>query len=1087
MDPVLTARRLRRNRRHKKTNWFFRILGALLAGVIALAVLIGLAGMGTLVGVYAYYAKDLPDPQKIESVEEQFKTTRLYDRTGQHLLYEIFDPHRGDRTIVPLEDIPLWLRQATIASEDRSFYQNIGINPRGLVRAFWSNLQGGDIQGGSSITQQLVKMVLIPAEERYQKLYSRKIKEIILALEITRRYPGKAGKDAILEWYLNTIPYGNLAYGAEAASQVYFNKHVQELTLAEAATLAAIPQFPGLNPIDAPEQAKKRRDLVLDAMLRDGYITEAEAEAAKREELVSAKLHERFDIKAPHFSMYVRKQLEEQFGMDMVYQGGLKVYTTLDMNMQTIAEKAIQDQLKVLKETKDKETGKPHNVSNAALVAIRPQTGEILAMVGSADYWNEEIDGNVNVALAERQPGSAFKVFTYLTAFAQGHTAAEMILDVRTCPNPEDPSWCPENYDRKYHGAVRARQALARSYNIAAVKMLDMAGVGNVIKTAHRMGINSLNRDLDYYGLSLTLGGGEVRLLDLTYAYGVLANKGVMAGKPVPLEQRRPGYRELDPVAILRVEDSNGNVLWDYRYPENRTIVSPQLAYLITDILADNAARAAAFGSNSKLKLTRPAAAKTGTTNNYKDAWTIGYTPQLVAGVWVGNSNNEPMSRVAGSLGAAPIWNDFMEGSLANEPVIPFERPDGLQTVEVCAVSGLLPTENCPQTVREIFLPGTAPTTYCNVHQKFRVNRETGKLATIYTPPELVEERVYEIFPPEATDYLLAENIPQPPTEYDDIAVSAEAVGDLGIISPTPYAYIKGVVPITGTVRPPDLQLWRLEYGQGLNPSAWIQIGGDYNHPVDNGYLETWDVSQLEGLYTLQLSAIDNAQNVRQSTIQVTVDNVPPLVKVGHPEEGKVYIKEEDEYVNIQADVKDNVSIKLVEFYVDEQKVASTSTAPFNEKWPITMLDIVPEPDVLITRTEVLSIENGIVYDRVITLTETITNIEGLTLTQVFSDGMMVISDTMGITESHVIYVKAFDAAGNESQSEKVHIWVAHEKKKEDEEKKEQEGAETTALLPPNRSDPAARAGLRRTARVGSGWVTPIAALSGPSPGARIG
>lgn len=1060
MDPVLVARRSRRHRRKKKPNWFLRFLGVLVVGIVFVALLVGLTGLGSIAGVYAYYVKDLPDPEKIETEQEKFETTKLYDRTGQHLLYEIFDPHRGDRTTVPLEEISLALRQATVASEDRSFYENIGINPRGLVRAFWSNLQGGDVQGGSSITQQLVKLVLIPPEERYQKLYSRKIKEIILSLEITRRYSGKEGKDKILGWYLNNISYGNLAYGVEAASQVYFDKHVQELTLAEAATLAAIPQYPSLNPIDTPEQAKIRRGLVLDAMLVEGYITEEEAEAAKEKDISTSKLQERFDILAPHFSMYVRKQLEDQFGMDLVYQGGLRVYTTLDMDMQNIAEQIIRDHIKELQESEKED----YNASNGALIAMRPQTGEILTMVGSVDYWDEEIDGNVNVALAERQPGSSFKMFTYLTAFSQGHTAAEMIMDVRTCPNPDDPSWCPENYDREYHGAQRARNALARSYNIPAVKMLDIAGVGNVIKTAHRLGINSLNRDLDYYGLSLTLGGGEVRLIDMTYAYGVLANKGVMAGEPMPVSERRPGYRELNPVAILRVEDSAGNVLWDYRYPENRQVVSPHLSYLITDILADNAARVLAFGYNNKLKLSRPAAAKTGTTDNYKDAWTIGFTPQLSAGVWVGNSDNDSMNHVAGSLGAAPIWNDFMEEALANEPIIPFERPDGFEVVEVCAVSGLLPTENCPETVREIFIPGTAPTTYCPVHQKFRVNRETGKLATIYTPPELVEDRVYEIYPPEAEDYILAENIPQPPTEYDDIAVDSAMVGDVGIISPAPYAYVKGLISITGTVKPPDMQVWRLEYGQGLNPSAWIQIGGDYHHGVDNNYLEAWDVSQLEGLYTLQLTALDSVQNVHQSTIQVTVDNIPPLVEVGHPMEGDLYLMEDDEYVNIQADISENVSIKRVEFYVDERKVASTGTAPFNEKWAIEMLDIIPQPYVLITTTEVYSVENGIEYGRVVTLTETIVDPSGITITQVFSDGMSIISDTVGITESHVIYVKAIDAAGNETESAKIHIWVAHEPEDEDdeEEDKKEEGTKETSRLPITESEPVARAGPQR-------------------------
>ena len=1045
MDPVLVARRLRRHRRNKGPNWFFRIVGGLALIVVAVVVVIVMSGLGTIAGVYAYYAKDLPDPKKIESEQETFETTKLYDRTGQHLLYEIFDPHRGDRTIVPLDQMPSDLRQATISLEDKSFYENPGIDIRGITRAFFSNLQGGDVQGGSSITQQLVKRVLIPPEERYQQLYSRKIKEIIMALEISRRYAGKEGKDQILEWYLNNIFYGNLAYGVEAAARVYFNKHVQDLNLAESAMLAAIPQFPSLNPIDAPAEAKKRQELVLDSMVSNGYLAPEQAEQAKNQNLRPNTLQERFDIQAPHFSMYVRKLLEDKFGADLVYQGGLKVYTTLDVNLQKAAEDSVRNNIKILQDDKKID----HNVSNGALVAIRPQTGEILAMVGSKDYWDKAIDGNVNVALAERQPGSSFKLFTYLTALAQGHTLAEMIMDVRSCPNPDDPSWCPENYDRKYHGPQRIRNALARSYNIPAVKVLDMVGVGNVIKTAHRLGINSLNRDLDYYGLSLTLGGGEIRLLDLTYAYGVVANNGIMAGQAIPIEQRRPGYRELDPAAILRVEDPAGRVLWDYTQPENRDVVSPQLGYLMTSILSDNAARTVAFGGNSPLKLTRPAAAKTGTTNDYKDAWNIGYTPQLVTGVWVGNSNNESMDRVAGSLGAAPIWHDFMEAALASEPVQEFKRPGGLESVEVCAVSGLLPTDNCPSKVREVFVQGTAPTTFCNIHQKFRVNRDTGKLATIYTPPELVEERVYEIYPPEAADWIIENNIPQPPTEYDDISGAGQSVGDVALILPSPYAYIKGMVTITGTVKPPDLRLWRLEYGEGLNPTAWIQIGGDHNNAVDNGYLETWDVSTLRGLHTLQLTAMDSAQNVKQSTMQVTIDNVPPLVKIGHPENGAQYIQEKDEYVNIQADAIDNVSMRRVDFYVDEQKIATTTVAPFNQKWAISMTNIIPLPYRLVTTTETYMGADGQPAQRAVTLTHTIIGSGEISLTQVFSSGMSIISDTAGITESHVIYVIAIDAAGNETQSEKVNIWTAHKPKDEKkDEKKKEEGQRPTARLP---------------------------------------
>jgi len=1062
----------RRRRRRESNNGGRNLLVRLLVGVVTMAVLsavlVAMSGIGAVAGVYAYYAKDLPDPEAIETEQEEFETTKIYDRTGQHLLYEVFDPRWGDRTIVPLDQVPLHVHQATIALEDASFYENPGINLKGIVRAFWSNLSretesklgfrlpyASTPGGGSSITVQLVKNVLIPPEERTQKLYSRKIKEAILATEISRRYPGKEGKDKILEWYLNYNYYGNFAYGIEAASNVYFDKHVQELTLAEAAMLAALPQYPALNPIDAPQEARERQHLVLDAMLREGYITPEQCVEAKYTELkVRSSIGDRFDITAPHFSVYVTKLLEEEFGPELLYRGGLKVYTTLDMKMQTLAEEVAREKIEELQEDE-----KDRNVSNAALVSINPKTGEILTIVGSLDYWNKDIDGNVNVALAERQPGSSFKPFTYVTAFSQGYTPATMIMDVRTCPNPMDPSWCPENYPdregvRKYHGAQRIRMALARSYNIPAVKVLDMAGIGNVIKTAHRMGINTLNRDLDYYGLSLTLGGGEVRLLDMAYAFGVFANGGVMAGQPVPIEKQRPGYRELDPVAILMVQDADGNVLKQYTAPQVKEVLDSQLAYLINSVLSDNNSRIAAFGQNNKLHIEgRPVAAKTGTTENWRDAWTIGYTPQLVTGVWVGNSDNEPMNRVPGSLGAAPIWHDFMEKVLEPLPVENFVRPPAIVEELVCPVSGMLPTEHCPPPVKEVFIEGTEPTGYCDVHQAFRINKETGKLATVYTPPELVEERVYEIYSPKVADWVREAGIPQPPTEYDSIYGPDLMAGDVAIIQPPPYAYISEGTVIVGNAKSPDFQLWRLEYGEGLNPSAWIQIGGDHYEQQDNAPLDYWDVSELDGLYTLQLRVVENSQNYKDATIQVTVDNIFPTVELVYPPDGKVYVVEDDEYVNIKADATDNVSMDRVEFYLDDQLIDTSTVAPYNEKWIIVMSDTVPIEGFTITSTVPITNPDGTIGEQVITYTQVTTNTyplvgpegvitEGIGYTQVFSGGMNIISNTLGYTETHLIHVVAYDAAGNSVESGKVQIFVVHE-----EEEKEEEEAEPTAMV----------------------------------------
>lgn len=996
-------------------------------------------------GVYAYYAKDLPSAEEIgQRTMASFESTKIYDRTGQHLLFEFLPPEGGARTMVPLSKIPAHMRLATIAIEDKTFYENPGgINFRGILRAFMNNLMGLPVQGGSSITQQLVRNVVMTPEERFKISYERKIKEVILSLELTRRYPGLEGKDKILEWYLNTVSYGNLAYGVEAAAQTYFGKSAEELTLAEAAMLAAVPQYPALNPIDNWEEAKKRQEIVLDQMYLQGYISADEAYAAKQEPI--HVVSKRFDIVAPHFVMYVRKLLEDLYGPENVDGSGFRVYTTLNLDIQKEAERITVEHMSKVPEER--------NAHNAAVVVLDAPTGQILAMVGSLDYFDPTIDGQVNMATSPRQPGSSFKPFTYVTAFAQGYTPATMLLDVRrSFPDWPNPPYVPENHDRVFHGPMTVRRALACSYNVPAVEMLYRVGVKNVLETAHRMGINTLTDE--FYGLSLTLGGGEVTLLDMTYAYSVFANQGIMVGQPVPPEKQRPGFRKLDPIAILRIEDSFGNVLYENGEPEREEILRPQLAYLITDILSDNRARTPSFGPDSVLKLSRPAAVKTGTTNNYFDAWTIGYTPQVVVGVWVGNSDRSPMDYMPGSRAAGPIWHDIMEAILAPLPEVWYEQPPGLKRVEVDSVSGLLPTQYSPARVRELFIEGTEPTAYDNVHRPFRICKVSGKLATVYCPPDAVEEKVFEIYPSEAADWVREQGIPQPPTAYCDVHGPSLAGSDVAILSPHLYSHVRGIVPVIGNAKPGNFKLYRLQYGEGMNPSAWTQIGGDHWDRVDNSVLEYWDVTQLEGgLYSLQLVVLDKHDNYMQSTIQVTVDNSPPTIEIIHPLNGAVYVKEQDEWINIQVDARDNFSMDRVEFFLDGQSVGFTTVAPFTKRWTIVMSDTIPIAPRGITGIVLIN-ESGY-----ITLTQDMLNSLGaytgtlmihdgtcITLTQVFPSGMSIISDTMGYTETHAIHAIAYDAAGNQSESEKVQVFVIHKPK----EKPKVTPTPVAILWPPN-------------------------------------
>lgn len=1060
---MITRRRRRRltEQKPKFFLYFLNLLILFIAVIVAFFFMTVLTGIGSAYAVYDSFAQQLPDPTSIETEQEDFETTKIYDRTGQTLLYELFDPLRGDRNYVELKEIPEFCREATIVLEDKTFYDNPGFDPEGIGRAFWQNLQGDQIQGGSSITQQLIKNILIDEEERTQLSYTRKVKEIILAIEITRRFD----KDQILEWYFNTNSYFNLAYGIDAAAQVYFDKPVSALSKAECAMLAPIPQFPFLNPIDSPEQAKYRQRITLNRMVEEGQIGEAEADQLYAEELQTRVLEERFDIVAPHFAIYVEEELKRKYDPELIYRGGLKVFTTIDLDLNSEAQRIAAEQIDTLLEN-------GNNASNACVVSLRPKTGEILAMVGSIDYWDSENDGNVNVCTANpgRQPGSSFKPFSYLTLFSQGvANPATMVMDVRqSFPDDPNPPYVPENYDREYHGPVRLRNALANSYNIPAIWVTHKAGIKNIIDTAHRMGITTLNAD--YYGLALTLGGGEVKPLDMAYAYGTMANLGVMAGQPVADVNRRPGHRNLDPVAILRIEDKAGEVIYEYKEPTTETVIDPALAYMMVDIMSDNAARTPAFGANSDLKKgfeDRPIAAKTGTTNNFRDNWTVGFTPQLVTAVWVGNNDNEPMEDVTGLSGAAPIWNKVMQYYLRLQPVENWQRPPGLVDVRVDALSGLLPTEYSEQTVNELFLEGTEPTQQDNVHQVFRINRENGKLATAYTPPELVEERIYEIYPPVAADWVTENGIPQPPTEYDDSIGPATNLGPVAIINPRPYEYVKGQVVITGNAQIDGFQLYRVEVGKGLNPAEWRQIGTDRNNQVQNAPLEFWDTAnEEEGLYTLQLTVVKGDQGLERRAVQVTVDNTVPTVEIINPEPDKVYVLEQDEWINFQVDAVDNLSMNRVEYFMNNQKIGESTVAPYTLRWNIVMSDTpIVRWEPPITQTAVITQPDGAVVQtgEAITITEVISVTQPITdpaelanwpadflpekwvgYQKVYSGGLTIISTTTAYTESHLIHIIAHDSAGNETKTEPIRVQIVHEEEEEEDDETTTEDGEAS-------------------------------------------
>jgi 1A family penicillin-binding protein len=654
----------------------------------------------------------------VEALPEHLNmpSMRITDRNGR-LLYEVLQGDAGRHTVVPFASIPKALRQATIATEDRSFYQNPGVDLRGILRAVWINLGGGEtVAGGSTITQQVARNLLLTSPERGQRTLRRKLREAILAWQLSRRYT----KDEILSYYLNQTYYGGLAYGVEAAAQTYFGRSVSELDLAECALIAGIPQAPALyNPFTDFEAAQKRQSTVLGLMVAAGSITPEEESLAEREPLRLASTP--YPMEAPHFVMMVRNRLDALFTPEALYaSGGLVVRTTLDLDWQKIAERAILRQIDELKTSED---GLGHNVNNAALVAMDPRTGEVYALVGNPDYYDAQHAGAVNMAISPRQPGSAIKPIVYAAAFDPTQpapwSAGTMILDVHTSfVTHDNRAYSPENYDRQEHGPVLARQALASSLNIPAVITLDHIGLDRFARLAASLGITTLE-DPAQYDLSLALGGGAVRLIELTAAYGAFANTG---------------YR-VTPGIILDITNAAGERVYTAPSMQKQRVLDARVAWLISDILSDDDARRLGFGANSLLRIDRPAAVKTGTTSNFHDNWAVGYTPDLVVGVWAGNSTYEAMREVTGLTGAAPIWHDFMRLVLAGKPERSFERPDGMVQVEICTLSGLLPTDACPFRRLEWYISGTQPATSDTFYRLVTIDAATNRLADGGTPP----------------------------------------------------------------------------------------------------------------------------------------------------------------------------------------------------------------------------------------------------------------------------------------------------------------------------------------------------------------
>jgi len=782
-------------------------------------VLMGIGILGVLC-LFIYFGKDLPSPTKV--VRRDGYSSKVYDRNGQ-VLYDIYDDAKRDP--VNFSDIPDYLKKATVAVEDKDFYKHKGFDPLTPLRMIKNVFYFKKVTGGSTLTQQLTRNVLLTTE----RTITRKIKELILAIQIEAKY----SKDEILGMYLNESPYGGASWGVGPAAEQYFGKEVKELDLAECAILAGLPQLPSVySPYSStPKAYINRTKHVLDRMVEDGYISRDLADETLKEVENYKFNDQKSTMQAPHFVLWIKDLLSQKYGEDVVEGGGLKITTTLDLDLQNKAQEIVAEEI-------DKNESK--KITNGASVIIDPTTGQVLAMVGSRGYWSDKTDGNFNVVTqALRQPGSSIKPITYLAAIKKGWSASTMIMDTPvTFPGTGgQKDYSPQNYNGKYNGPMSLRNALGNSINTTAVKTLAFVGVKNMLQQAYDMGLSTLEptqQNLSRFGLAVTLGGAEVKMIDLASAYTAFANKGL----------------KMDPIGILKVEDKDGRVLEEYKQTDGKRVMTEQEAFIISNILSDNSAREMTFGAVNSLQISGyQVAAKTGTTNDKKDNWTIGWTPNLLTAVWVGNNDNTAMgSLVSGVSGAAPIWNKIMKYELPKLSKVDFSVPNKIVSIDVDKISGY-PAHDGFASRSEYFIDGTQPTVSDPIHMKLKVCKNVSGLAT----PDDIASSNYEekeFFSLKEDDLVSTDgknrwqegidgwisqqsnkDIYNPPTSY----CRSDGMVNVGIDSPAHQSTVGNTFEVKVTtnslVKITEVKLWV----DGTEKKTWTERPFEMSLTLDNG------------------------------------------------------------------------------------------------------------------------------------------------------------------------------------------------------------------------------------------------------------
>ena len=914
--------------RHQNTLTERSINPVLIVLAIAFS-LIFLAGLAITIGgaTYAFnryseIAKGVVPPEQLIATLPQ-GGARIYDRNG-NLMYEFVDEFTGLRRPVQLENISHWLIEATLAVEDPTFYENNGLNTKGLVRATIENLTpyGGDFlegSGGSSITQQLAKNVYIPLEERSKRTIDRKSRETVIAIELTEQYT----KEEILGWYLNSISYGGIYTGIEAAAQGYFNKTASELTIAEAALLAGIPQSPGLyypfHHIDLQTSQLipgsppiVRQHQVLNLMAKRGLISEIQANNAKTTPLEFKA--NRFEIEAPHFVLgRIADEITARFGEGSLVRAGLEVVTTIDLNLQHEAEKLLEVELAKIEEKT--------NTSNGALVSIDVNSGQILTYIGSRDYFRDDIEGRNDNAIAPNSPGSTLKPFTYMTAFMKGWGTGTAILDtplILIDPATSE-EYEPRNPVREFQGPMTVAHALGNSMNIPAIKAMKYAGIEDTIRVMKQVGHTALDNPAGY-GPSLTVGGGEITLFDQAISYSVLAANGVMKGQENIAQKVDPGERKLEPIAILRVRDSNGNVLHEFDRPETRRIVSSDFTSLVTSILSDGENQCLTYYTCNWLGLPngRPSATKTGTSEPFEDSkdigetWTIGYTPKLVTAVWLGNADNSPLRNISSQGPSTTIWKTYMTyaSNYLGYGATPFLNDPRVVTREVCWPSGKLPTEHCPQMNRyqssysSAILPqsiGELANFEDDWWKVLDIDTRTGLRATNRTPASFISKELRLDLPTEdikdwediedwAVKYGIG-NLLAPPVDDPENKLPVE------IVNLRPYEKIKGLYELYGRAESADFKNFSLEWGLGTEPTTWFELLSSDVPVSSEGLLGVWETRNLsDGIYTIRIVMQDKKFGIRQYQVPIKIENgtesnqhfSTPIVRIDSPIDGSL-------------------------------------------------------------------------------------------------------------------------------------------------------------------------------------------------------